>query len=45
MRTEIQIPVTSYKSSGFIEKYQNIVRNTVIPYQHSVLWDKAEGAE
>lgn len=45
MKAETQIPVTSYKSSGFIEKYQNIVRNTVIPYQHSVLWDKAEGAE
>lgn len=40
-----QIPVTAYKASGFIKKYQDIVRNSVIPYQHSVLWDKAEGAE
>lgn len=45
MKTQNQIPVTSYRSSGFIEKYQNIVSNTVIPYQYSVLWDKAEGAE
>jgi len=45
MKTQNQISVTSYRSSGFIEKYQNIVSNTVIPYQYSVLWDKAEGAE
>lgn len=45
MKTQNQIPVTSYRSSGFIEKYQNIISNTVIPYQYSVLWDKAEGAE
>lgn len=45
MKTQNQIPVTSYRSSGFIEKYQNIVSNTVIPYQYSVLWDRAEGAE
>ena len=45
MKTQKQIPVTSYKASGFTEKYQNIVRSTVIPYQYSVLWDKADGAE
>lgn len=45
MKTQEQIPVTSYKASGFTEKYQNIVRSTVIPYQYSVLWDKADGAE
>ena len=45
MKVQTQIPVTSYKASGFIEKYQNIVSSTVIPYQYSVLWDKAEGAE
>lgn len=45
MKKQTQIPVSSYKASGFIEKYQNIVHDTVIPYQYSVLWDKAEGAE
>lgn len=45
MRTQEQIQVTAYKASGFIEKYQNIVRDTVIPYQYSVLWDRAEGVE
>lgn len=45
MKTQTQIPVSSYKASGFIENYQNIVHDTVIPYQQSVLWDKAEGAE
>lgn len=45
MKTQAQILVASYKASGFIQKYQNIVHDTVIPYQRSVLWDKAEGAE
>lgn len=45
MKTQNQIPVTAYRSSGFIEKYQNIVSKVVIPYQYSVLWDRAEGAE
>lgn len=45
MKTQKQIPVTSYKASGFTEKYQDIVHTEVIPYQYSVLWDKADGAE
>lgn len=45
MKKQAQIPISSYKASGFIEKYQNIVNDTVIPYQQSVLWDRAEGAE
>lgn len=45
MKTQEQIPVTAYRAAGFIEKYKNIVSDTVIPYQYSVLWDKAEGAE
>lgn len=45
MKKQGQIPVTAYKAAGFIEKYQNIVSDTVIPYQYSVLWDRAEGAE
>ena len=45
MKQTNQIPVTAYKAGGFIKKYQDIVRNSVIPYQYSVLWDRAEGAE
>ncbi len=37
MKAQNQIPVTAYKASGFIEKYQNIVHDTVIPYQYSIL--------
>ncbi|MCM1167104.1 MAG: glycoside hydrolase family 127 protein [Ruminococcus sp.] len=32
-------------SDGFIGKYQRLIKDTVIPYQYSVLCDKAEGAE
>lgn len=45
MKIQNVIPVKSYKAEGFIKKYQDIVHSTVIPYQYSVLWDKAEGAE
>ena len=45
MKIQKQIPVTAYKASGFIGKYQQLVRETVIPYQHSVLWDKAPDTE
>ncbi|MGN0688512.1 MAG: glycoside hydrolase family 127 protein [Oscillospiraceae bacterium] len=45
MKIQTQIPITAYKSTGFIGKYQQLVRDTVIPYQHSVLWDKAPDAE
>ena len=45
MKATVKIPVAAYKASGFIKKYQNIVKDSVIPYQHSVLWDRAEGSE
>lgn len=45
MKQTKRIPVTSYKANGFIKKYRDIVKDSVIPYQYSVLWDKAEGAE
>lgn len=35
----------SIQSGGIHQKYQDIVSGTVIPYQYSVLWDKAEGVE
>ena len=45
MKKQTQIPVTAYKAAGFMGKYQRLVREEVIPYQHSVLWDKAPDAE
>ncbi len=45
MKTQQQISVTDYKSSGFIGDYQRLVKDVVIPYQHSVLWDRAENIE
>lgn len=35
----------SYKADGFILKYQRLIKDTVIPYQLSVLKDEARGAE
>lgn len=45
MKEQKQIKQGKYISSGFIKKYQQLVSNTVIPYQYAVLNDKAEGAE
>lgn len=35
----------SYRSAGFIEKYQRLVKETVLPYQYDVMCDIADGAE
>lgn len=45
MRAQKQISQKAYKSDGFIGKYQRLIKNTVIPYQYTVLCDKADGAE
>lgn len=45
MSTQKQIRLQNYRAEGFIGKYQKLVRETVIPYQYSVLWDKAPDAE
>lgn len=45
MKVQEQIKQGKYTSTGFIRKYQQLVSNTVIPYQYEVLNDKAEGAE
>ena len=39
------IHIDSYKSSGFIGEYQKLIKDTVIPYQYSVLCDEAEDTE
>ena len=45
MRKQSQISVRAYKAAGFIGNYQKLVSETVIPYQHSILWDRAEDTE
>ncbi len=39
------IPVRSYHSSGFVGRYQELVRREMIPYQYRVLRDEAENTE
>ena len=45
MKQQRQIDVKAYKADGFIGNYQSLVTETVIPYQHSILWDMAEDTE
>ena len=45
MKKQHQISVKAFKAEGFIEKYQKLVTETVIPYQYSVLNDKAPDTE
>ncbi len=45
MKTQTQIPESAYHAAGFIKKYQNLVSDTVIPYQYEVLWDREPNAE
>ena len=45
MKIQHQTGQAAYSSGGFIGKYQKLVSETVIPYQYTVLNDKAEGAE
>jgi len=45
MKKQQQVPITAYRSDGFIGKYQQLIKDTVIPYQYSVLCDEAPGAE
>ncbi len=37
--------ISSYKSAGFIGEYQKLIKDTVIPYQYSVLCDEAKDTE
>lgn len=43
--THKPLSINSYKSAGFIGEYQKLIKNTVIPYQYTVLSDKAENTE
>ena len=39
------IHISAYKSAGFIGEYQKLIKDTVIPYQYSVLCDEAQDTE
>lgn len=45
MTKHTPIHINAYKSAGFIGEYQRLIKDTVIPYQYSVLCDKAEDTE
>ena len=45
MKKQTQISIESYHSDGFIGAYQKLIKDTVIPYQYSVLCDEAPGVE
>lgn len=45
MKTQNRIGLSAYRSDGFIGSYQRLVKDAVIPYQYSVLWDKAPDTE
>lgn len=46
MKKQHQIKQTAYhEATGFIYKYQELIRNVVIPYQYEVLNDNAPGVE
>ncbi len=45
MKIQEQINIRAYKANGFIGRYQQLIKETVIPYQYSVLCDKAPDAE
>lgn len=45
MKIQSRISPAAYKSDGFIGKYQKLVKDTVIPYQYTVLCDEAPDTE
>ncbi len=45
MKKQKQIDSGRYISGGFINRWQRLIKDTVIPYQYDVLNDRAEGAE
>lgn len=45
MKIQQQISSGAYISGGFINRWQRLIKDTVIPYQYEVLNDRAEGAE
>lgn len=45
MKIQNQSNIRAYKADGFIGKYQQLIKDVVIPYQYSVLCDEAPDTE
>lgn len=45
MKLQTRISPVAYKSEGFIGRYQKLIKDTVIPYQYTVLCDEAPDTE
>lgn len=45
MKVQLQSRSNAYKSSGFLNHYQELIRTVVIPYQYEILNDRIEGIE
>ena len=45
MKVQHQIALKAYEAAGFIQKEQKLIRETVVPYQYQVLWDRIPGVE
>lgn len=45
MKIQTRIAPAAYKSEGFIGRYQKLIKDTVIPYQYTVLCDEAPDTE
>ena len=45
MKIQQQINSKNYISGGFLNRWQRLVKDTIIPYQYEVLNDRAEGTE
>lgn len=45
MKIQNQISAKAYRSGGFIGRYQQLIRDNVIPYQYSVLCDSSPDTE
>ncbi len=45
MKLQTRISPAAYKAEGFVGRYQRLIKDTVIPYQYSVLCDEAPDTE
>lgn len=45
MKIQHSVNINAYKSDSFIKKYQELVKNEVIPFQYEIMNDKVEGAD
>lgn len=45
MKIQEQIRQGAYNSDGFIRRYQQLISDTVLPYQYAVMHDKADNTE